>query len=155
MFGKIKQWFKRRRQQRERNIFRFWDGSQWLGIDPMKVEIGLDMHDSFSFRIGEDLVAGDGTAVTTAAQAVRDVFGVQELDPITGAGLTLEETLEILYNYLDYCEVVKKKSSPGLISPAPTDPRHSTSPADPSPATNSSSDSISTPPAQNCAAPQA
>ncbi len=119
----------------------------------MQVEIALELHDSFSFSLGQDISSGDGPAIQTAAQAVRDVFGVQAWDPVAETGLTLEEQLDILYGYLDFCEDVKKKSESGPTLPTPTDLPSSASQADQNEVTNSCSDSISMPTVANSANP--
>ena len=121
MFPGVVDYFRRRRRNRDRQLFRYFDGRRTLAIDPLEVHIALELHDQFNWNDGDLLVAGDPEVTQRVISTVCDVFHVEKWDGETGRGLTGAECLEVFDSYLAYCEEVKKNTDPGLISPPPTE----------------------------------
>ncbi len=125
MLRLIIDWFRRRRRNRQRQLFSFFDGRRTRRIDPMRVYRDLDMHPRFTWDMGELVEASDPEATIIVADATADVFGLTKWDPSTGSGLTTAELLAILWEYCAYNEDLKKKSNDGLILPPATESKPS------------------------------
>lgn len=123
-------YFRRRRQQSQRAIFKFFDGQRMRSMDPLDIHVALELHESFAWHDGALVEAGDAQSIRTWADAVCDVFGVEPYDHATGKGLTGSERLAILEQYMEFCDQLKKNTSDTVISPTPTAPP--SSPAAPS-----------------------
>ena len=136
MFRAISDYFRRRRYDRQRQLYRYFDGERTRSIDPLEAHIALELHETFNWEDGELLIEGDPVVTRTVINAVCDVFHVQQWDDKTCRGITGAECLEILDDYMAYCETVKKNTDIGPISPQPTESESSPSPADPVSATN-------------------
>lgn len=114
-----------------RGIFRFWDGSRARGVDPLEILRGLYEIKGFDVESTPKLLEAPDQrtrleATRDIAAAVRSVFLVPRLD---NRGLTETECVELLADFLDYCEDLKKNiketptSQPSTASepsPAPT-----------------------------------
>lgn len=125
MFGN---WFKGRRSDRQREIFRYWDGSQYRRCDPVDALIRLQSHPEYNYREHPDRVdQGDQNATEITCRAVRDAFGVQQFDENSGRGLTIRETLELLSVFVLYLESLKKSIESPVILPSATGPTSSVS----------------------------
>jgi len=115
-------WFTRRRLEKRRRIFRFWDGTRTRAIDPLQAYYALQEHPTFNQDVHCKLVdAGDPEATRIATEAVRDVFGVQAYDADKRVGLTVGETLGVLLDFYGYLEEQKKSTVPSPISPSSTE----------------------------------
>ena len=142
MFGWLVNLYRRWRD-RDRNIFRYWDGARMRAIDPAlawraiwegcdllgdaKVAANPLVEDRSRQDYGQPFypVAEVNAANDRLRDVTRGVFDVQawsEDEP----GLTLEETDELLGQFIRYCEDLKKKRKPLPTSSAPSD---STEPA--------------------------
>lgn len=134
-------------RNRNRRIFRFWDGSRTRSIDPAVVMRTLFCHPEFNWR--ETPLLGDSAdpkiateAIALEARAVREAFG---LGPFAdGRGLTETECCELLGQFNLWCMDVKKKRNPSPTTAEFTEPPESGL------ATKSDSDSCLTSPASNC-----
>lgn len=116
MFG----WLRRRQADRNRQIFRFWDGSQWRQCDPIETLIKLQSHSQYDYRIHPQMVDdGDKEAIAITCDAVRQAFGVSAFDD---GGLTIDETLALLAGFCVYLDVLKKSTELPVILPLPTEP---------------------------------
>lgn len=121
MFGLFRQWF-RRRAERDRMIFRFWDGRRFRSIDPIHVYMALETDEAFIPARHLPLVdSGDSEGISVTCAAVRRVFGVQGYDAITGRGLTLGEQLGLLNEFYWFIDQQKKSGEPSRTSPPSSD----------------------------------
>lgn len=114
MFNWIRRWYR----NRNRAIFRYWDGQRWRAADPIEIYRGIKQHPEFNIDRHPQLHdAGDDDATRICLQATRDVFGVK---PFAEGGLTETETIEVLGTYFDWIQRVKKNGSGPPILPEPT-----------------------------------
>lgn len=131
MFG----WWKRsrrmaRRRERQRAIFRYWDGERERGIDPASVWRALVTHPKFNWETHPALIDDQNPAVGREAleitlNAIREVFdvGIWTEDAQGHArGLTEWETINILVEFNQYLDSLKKSTNPTPTSPPPTAP---------------------------------
>lgn len=119
MFG----WLARRRANRRRQIFRYFDGSTWRQCDPIETLLKLQSHPKYDYRIHPQMVDdGDREAIEITCDAIRVAFGVRPFDAATGSGITVSETLELLAEFCVYLEALKKSTEPPAILPSPTEP---------------------------------
>lgn len=113
-------------RDRRREIFRFHDGIRRRRIDPIPTIIALESHELFNPRDDPRLLeSGDTDASLRVSQAVREVFGIQQLND-RGKGLTMTEQLAVLTRFYLFLEMLKKKSSPSPTPPLPTEASTST-----------------------------
>ncbi len=110
--GLLQKW-RNRRQAKQRQIFRFWDGQQIRGFDPMTAIRGFDDHPTFDASVHPALamcpdpkLAGEAAAI--CAQAVSDVFGVKPYDGLTETGMLEGERLALLASFGRYISALKK-----------------------------------------------
>ena len=106
-----------------RDIFRFFDGKQWRGIDPFVAARVLFTHPKFDWdetlllltmpRVGPQL-----ETVAVIVSAVQEAFGVRSL---ADGGLAETECLALLYEFREYMGDVKKNGSLFPISPPATE----------------------------------
>lgn len=139
-------WFRRKRGENERTIFRYSDGRSNRAIDPMTAYRLLATHPTFIWRDHPRRLERDQEALQITLQAVRDTFGVSPLSTDGRSGLSEEETLGLLLKFSVYLETVKKNGNHLLILPPPT--ARTSSPKISSPITKSDSVSGSTSPEQ-------
>lgn len=118
-------------RNRRRNIFTFWDGTRRRSIDPavawrvMWEQTDCDPTRDFgpATGIGSD---GEDVPFDPAAQdrvlaMARLMFGLQPYSD-SQPGLTVQETFGVLWDFLRYMDVLKKKRAP-----SPTPSRHTAS----------------------------
>lgn len=110
---------------RERNIFRFWDGSVQRGIDPLMVANKL-LHDvdiEADMKLASVTCPETEAALGRIADRVRDVFGIPAFTERDGksSGLTIDEALSLLVRFNNYLADLKKKLDPSLTLPPATD----------------------------------
>lgn len=132
-----------------RDIFRFFDGRRWRGIDPFVAARVLFTHPKFDWdetlllltmpRVGPQL-----QTMETIVAAVQEAFGVRSFDE---GGLAETECLALLYEFREYMGDLKKNGSLFPISPPATESRPSvaTPPIGEPPLTSVASDSGSMP----------
>lgn len=115
-----------KRRPPERKIFRFWDGTQERGIDPLQVLRALNSHPEFDIATHPALATmsapmgateadlkhqrqvADG-ALQITVRAAREAFEVQPYDHATGKGLTEGETADLLDEF--GCWILAQKKS--------------------------------------------
>lgn len=125
-------------------MFRFWDGTGWRSIDPWRTWRAVQNCKTFSFANQLFLVdAGEDQETNACIAALCEIFDVKQFDGT--AGLTDWEILSLYLALSDYLDALKKNTSPGPTSSQPSATESGASPASPIAATNSSSDSGSTP----------
>jgi hypothetical protein len=149
-------WFRQRRIESRRRIFKFWNGRREQRIDPIVAFFGLQAHPTFNAAVHCKLVdVGDREASVITSQAVRDVFGVDAYDPVTGCGLTIGEQLGLLASFFDYIDDQKKSGPTSPTSSLNTEEPTSwpsenvvtTSTSDSGPAVTAATPDAPTPPA--------
>ena len=117
-FGWLINWWKNRAREKSRAIFRYWDGKKERAIDPMlawqglisDVEFNLDTHPAQIDR-------GEIEAIQVGSRTVQRVFAVK---PVDEGGLTQLESLDLLVDYFDYLDTLKKNINPMPTLPQPT-----------------------------------
>jgi hypothetical protein len=112
---------------RDRRIFRFWDGRKWTSIDPMIPFRILAQHKDFDWEETPKLIAMPDKKVWLEAyqlevSAVREAFGVR---PFNDDGLTEAECIDLLVAFSIWQVDVKKNSSMPPISAESTAQRES------------------------------
>ena len=106
-----------------RNIFRYFDGQQETGADPLLIFRKFSAHKEFDLqRHCSDLVSGvpelENEASRIAVDALREIFGIQPWHEETNpagekiqVGLTEAETLGILNDFMLFADSLKKNVS--------------------------------------------
>ena len=118
MFGRLlRKW-----RCRERQLFRYWDGSRERAADPLVVYRSLDRDEEFNNQRHPYMVeAGDDEATGIMLRAIQRAFDVTAYDEQAGTGLTQLEMLSLYGDFSGYCEGLKKNTSPSPTPPSPTD----------------------------------
>ncbi len=134
----LRDWIIRWVFNRNRRIYRYWDGRRRRAADPMVVYQRLLSCDDFDIETTPQLAeAGDLEAAETTADAVRHAF---DLPAFNGwEGLTILECMDLLGVYLGYLLALKKN-----IRHSPTTLSSTGSPADSASSNSSDSGSTST-----------
>lgn len=125
LLARLRARFRRNKNERSRDIFRYWDGTRERGADPIKILRALIGDEKFNAEVHPDLaLAGDIEAMAVTMDATRKVFGLSEYSDADGrdSGLTDGETLELLNRFGEYMESLKKSTSGPLTLPAATAP---------------------------------
>jgi len=123
---------------RNRRIYRFWDGRNRRAADPMVVYQRLLSCDDFDLETTPQLAeAGDLNSAEITAEAVRFAFDLPTFDG--WQGLTILECMDLLGVYLAYLLALKKN-----IRRSPTTSHSTDSLADLPPSNSSDSGSTST-----------
>lgn len=116
--------WRRRRLQRQRDIFRFHDGSRPRAVDPLAVWHLLHSNPGYSLDAVEAAECDDPEIASAAAADLHPIlceaFSVDPFDPQTGEGMTIGESLALLDVYLLYVLEVKKKRAPLLTRSQPS-----------------------------------
>lgn len=123
IIGRLVRFVRGRRQERNREIFRYWDGTRERGADPIKALRGMLGDERFNVETHPDLaLAGDLEASEICLKTVRRVFGIEEFSEANGAehGLTDGETLKVLFAFGEYMDTLKKNGSGQPTSRGPT-----------------------------------
>lgn len=113
---------------RNRALFRYWDGIKWRSADPLVILRGIAEHPQLTTDHLKLLENPKGIPQDIAIEAfdvvllaTRDVFGIQawtESQP----GLTQAETRDTLSRFMAFVGQLKKSGSPMPISPEPMEP---------------------------------
>jgi len=128
------------RRLRQRGLFRFWDGARWRYADPFKAWREICNHEKLNLEdMAEAIDKGDEPETSIALEVVCQVFGVERWSQQTHRGLTDSELLNLLGDFQEFLEALKKNGNPGPISSPPTASESSTGPAVPDAATSFSS----------------
>jgi hypothetical protein len=143
------------RRLRQRGLFRFWDGRRWRYADPFKCWREINNHEKLNMEsMADDIDAGNEPETSIALNAVCEVFGVERWSDKTRRGLTDSELLNLLADFQEFLELLKKSGSPGPTSSEVSATfQSSTSPELPDEATKPLSDSGSAPSESNSASP--
>lgn len=121
MFGFIKNWLARRRFQRSREIYTFFDGERQRSIDPWRCYRKFISHELFDDATSVEAEEGQEPQCSNAIKAISESFELPVFDPETGKGMTDAEIYAFLQGILEYTEEIKKKRSPGQTLPKSTD----------------------------------
>lgn len=146
--------FSKRKRNRNREIFRYWNGSEEVGIDPLSAVRALHTHPEFNAEIHPVAAGtGDSEAIDICLRASREVFGVEAWREEDGKeyGLTEIETIDLIHELGDWLNNVKKNSRMKPIGPAVM--AQATPATNPEPPMNAGSDSGSTSPDPNLEKP--
>lgn len=105
---------------RARPIFRYFDGSAWRSIDPMRAFRAIKSHPTYNAETHPVLIdMGDFDALDCMLGCAREVFGVQEFNEQTGKGLTQVETVNLMVRFNQFLGLVKKNTKlPQTLPPA-------------------------------------
>jgi hypothetical protein len=118
-------------RERDRLIFRYWDGAKWRAIDPFVAHRAIWATPDWiqDAKVVVNPQRADGSYFYPAAMVLeaednlrnmtRQVFDVEawtEEDP----GLTLIETDKLLQDFMAFCEDLKKKLKTSPTSSAPS-----------------------------------
>jgi hypothetical protein len=107
------------RRQRQRRIFRYFDGQRESSADPLAAWIALAEDAEFEIEKHTAAIdAGDSEAYKVVSRAVRRVFNVK---PFADGGLTDQECLDLLLAFLGYMGSLKKSTNDSLTSSLPTE----------------------------------
>jgi hypothetical protein len=142
-------WMRNWWRERNRKIFRFWDGARVRRVDPIVVFRALRLVKDFDLENDlTGIASGDDSACARAIAATRMVFGIQPWNEEDG--LTEDETLDVLASFVLWWDELKKNSSPLPISPVATVPSPASSVSSTADTTQSSA-CTPTSGAKNCA----
>lgn len=126
----------------ERLIYRYWNGSRQVAVDPVAVSRKLARIDDFNIDRDIQIAAsGIPDAVVSLGRlvsAARDVFDLEpfaEDDRGRPVGLTETQTVELLANFLTWLGEAQSDADPLPASPVPTAP--AVSRVEPSPTASS------------------
>lgn len=119
-------WFTNRRRLSNRKIFRYWDGSRERACDPGEAWRAMWSHpecspqNDFGPAMGE--FPGDEyddaahkAALDRVLRMTREMFGVLPWTE-NSSGLTVAETLSLLWDFLRYMDTLKKKRDQSLMT---------------------------------------
>lgn len=129
MFRKIWNWFRKEEsipvggvmyRPKDRMIFGYYDGEKEVLADPMILykrimDIGTEL--SVEMKVMRSKSKGARAAHDSAVAKLRKVFDVKSLED---GGLTEVECLELFDVFINYCDLVKKNSSPTPTSATET-----------------------------------
>jgi hypothetical protein len=128
-------WIRRCLINRQRKIFRYWDGNQVLYADPLLLWRLIMTHREFDPAThGPAFDRGEEEAYRVVLRCAMDVFQVPLIDRRTKAslkqpGLTEQELINLFKRFLAYCDDLKKSIRTSQTSPEPT-PEESVSSTD-------------------------
>lgn len=109
------------KKQDRQSIYRYWNGKKWTFADPIAVLRAINSDPIFSFdKHWIAAVQGDVNDVGIVAGAVYNAFNATPLDD-NGNGLTEAECVNLLADFLYYCEEVKKNTSSPQTTPQSMD----------------------------------
>jgi len=107
----------------DRKIFRYWNGTRKVGIDPLEADIAIEAVDlDWEAKITLARV-GDKEAIQDIIAAARKVFGLPTLeiaDDDTETGLTSVEVIEILTEFMLWKRELQGFTEPPQTGPEPT-----------------------------------
>ncbi len=158
MLRLLTQFFSRRaakRFERERALFRFFDGTRWRAVDPWSTWRAIAGCETFDFKRQGFLVDQSSEPETShCIAALCQIFGVSRYDDSAKTGLTDWEIISLYLDLSAYLEALKKNTSPGPISSPPSarasSPEEDTFQESRDGVTSSCSASGSTPNAASC-----
>jgi hypothetical protein len=108
--------FRRLFRNRKRNLFAYWSGSSFVDEDPLAIQMRIETHPTCRWDVHPVAAErGDASAYKITIDAICDVFNVSQYSPRNTKGLTHGELMQLLADYADYVESLKKN-----IGPLPT-----------------------------------
>lgn len=110
MFSCIRRWVWNRR----RLIFRFYNGSKVVAVDPITIATELHEHKEYLPKYLEDAAKGDVEAQRIVANTACEVFGVTRFDGYK-SGMTVAERIDLMFKFDTYLLALKKNINPLLI----------------------------------------
>jgi len=117
MFFRRKKQSNIERWNQDRLLFRYWNGTKIVAIDPFRVYREVVSEKTIDFdTIGPMVEKWEEPATTLLIDLICRVFGVQRYDSETEKGLTDPELLNLFADLNDYLDYVKKKCNLGPIS---------------------------------------
>lgn len=132
----------------DRNIFEYWDGIRFRRCDPIVVWKAIfesnEIDPAIDFRLATGVGADgkvseyDPSAQNRVLAFIRKTFDVREWTEKT-PGLTVDETLKLLWAYFDFATNLKKKQDPSPTPSPVTDSISSMGPSTTPPDLDSSS----------------
>lgn len=143
----------RRRAEKERLLFSFWDGTAFRRVDPFRTWRSLCTNPKFDLvKHGPMMDAGIEPETTIGLTAICEAFGIERWCESTGRGLTDMEIMDLCDVFTVWLEEVKKKFGQQPTSSPPTAGESSIAPVPPPAPTNSTSGSGSAPSEPSAAA---
>jgi hypothetical protein len=128
-------WIRRLGRQRDRIVFRYFDGRKWRVGDPFSLWRKLAHHPTVDLQTAAPMLdEGQEPESSQMLDALADVFGLHRLDSKSGDGLTDWEIKGIFLGFSAYMQGLKKSTESGPAPSPPTDSASSTSqevPAEP------------------------
>jgi hypothetical protein len=113
-------WLRRKVTDRQRNIFKFYDGEKLRGVDPLLVWRLIMTHPDFNPEVhGPAFDKGDVEAWKIVLKCARDAFEIPPFTETGKPGLTEQELSSLFKRFLAYCDDLKKSfetSQPSLPS---------------------------------------
>lgn len=135
MFGwlvSLWHWWKRG----DRKLFQFFDGRRYVRIDPWPAYRQLYNDDEFvPSQMMQAVQELEEPELSKCVRCCRRAFGMEAFDPQTGRGLTVQETLAVLGDFMEWIEELAKKNGGLPILSLPTASTASDSPECPPQAT--------------------
>lgn len=118
MWNLFKNWFFSRALNRHRLLFRFWNGSRFVSVDPFIILRKLLKTDKFDPDADlKKLEIPDAKIITEKigfiAEGVREIF---DLPAFEAGGLTELECVQLLMEFSGFLENVKKNGAQNLIT---------------------------------------
>lgn len=107
----------------QRAIFRYWNGAEEVGADPLEVYRSLVGTEETDYEADAKLAdMGDAEAMTRVLKVARAAFGVDRFSEKNGqaAGLLDMEVIELIKRFGEFMQDVMKKKETSPTSPAPT-----------------------------------
>lgn len=105
MFGWLFAWW----HNRQRQIFRYWDGKTYRRADPLEILRSFALHPTCNLDRDLQLAhAGDLAADNEVYRAICDVF---KIPPFDLGGLTRTECYELLTSFHEWLDSVKKNTA--------------------------------------------
>lgn len=105
--------------ERQKQIFKYSDGSKIRGIDPLDVSIALSKQDFDWEQTALRAKVGDISAVSEMIEYSRKIFKLAEYEEIDGnsVGVTSQDVLNTLVDFVEYLDGVKKNIEETQILP--------------------------------------
>jgi len=105
-----------------REIFAYHDGERKRYADPLVITRDLDNHEKFNADTHlKGIEHGDDEAFAITLEAIREVFGLKPWTEETPDRLTQRETIDLLADFYDYTDSLKKNIERSQTSPASSD----------------------------------
>lgn len=127
-WGYVQRYF----NNRNRALFKYWDGIRWRAVDPLVALRKIADHPKLTTDHLKMLENPQGLpeglaieAFDTVLVATRDVFNVREWTE-NRKGLTQAQTRDLLSQFMGYISLLKKSGNNQQIMPEPMEPNPST-----------------------------